>query len=117
MSTYFKGMMAHILDTTIPEGMNILICHYCGNSKCSNPNHLYFGTPKENVADGIRHGTMKSPWENTIIKYGHDKTTELIKHHQLKVCGKDTYYITDGRITKRISKNLEIPQGFRKGRK
>jgi hypothetical protein len=88
MSTYFKGMMAHILDTTIPSGMRILVCHACGNSKCSNPKHLYFGSPKENVADGYKHGTMKNVWENTVAKYGHEKALSMVREHQkIRVSG------------------------------
>lgn len=33
----------------IPEGMNIL--HKCDNHICVNPNHLFVGTQKDNVAD------------------------------------------------------------------
>ena len=33
----------------IPNGM--LICHKCDNKRCVNPNHLYSGTPSDNIND------------------------------------------------------------------
>jgi hypothetical protein len=116
MSTYFKGMMAHILNTTIPSGMKILVCHACGNAKCSNPNHLYFGSPKENVKDGFNHGTMTDAWQAKINKYGRDEALRMMREHQKKVCGKGTVYITDGITTKRIPKSDPIPANWRLGR-
>ena len=34
---------------TIPAGLGVL--HTCNNSLCSNPDHLYAGTPKQNMRD------------------------------------------------------------------
>ena len=34
-----------------------VVRHLCGNSLCVNPHHLTVGTPKENHADSVRHGT------------------------------------------------------------
>lgn len=54
-SREFRGVLSHYLKTTIPKGMKVHLCHACNNSKCSNPNHLYWGTPKENMDDsGVR---------------------------------------------------------------
>lgn len=46
LSSYCKGLVAHLLDTTIPSGHKIHVCHACNNEKCSNPKHLYWGRHK-----------------------------------------------------------------------
>lgn len=55
-SKQFRGLLAHTLQTTIPQGVTIYLCHACGNGRCSNPNHLYWGTPSENNLDQYVHG-------------------------------------------------------------
>lgn len=43
-----------ILVGTIPDGK--LLCHHCDNPRCANPEHLYVGDGKSNVADMFRRG-------------------------------------------------------------
>ncbi|NBR61182.1 MAG: hypothetical protein EBT86_05960 [Actinobacteria bacterium] len=54
-STYSKALLAEHTGTTIPKGYMILVCHACNNAKCSNPKHLYWGTPSENRMDRVRY--------------------------------------------------------------
>jgi hypothetical protein len=46
-----RALLAHTLKTTVPKGMKVHLCHACHNSKCSNSNHLYWGTSSENTRD------------------------------------------------------------------
>ena len=71
-SYYFKGLLAHLLDTTVPTGHKIHLCHACNNGACSNPNHMYWGTAQENRQDQVVNGG-KSIWERTVEKHGLEK--------------------------------------------
>ena len=43
-----------ISNGPIPDGM--VICHKCDNPGCVNPDHLFAGTHKDNIADCISRG-------------------------------------------------------------
>jgi hypothetical protein len=75
-SVMCRGLLAHILDTTIPRGSKIQLCHACHNGKCSNPFHLYWGTARENVLDARRNG-ITTIWEKTVAKYGLEKASKM----------------------------------------
>lgn len=61
----FRGMknkLAHRVsyDTFIgPINKGMFVCHKCDTPACYNPEHLFLGTPKDNVHDGIKKGRIK----------------------------------------------------------
>lgn len=76
-STVHRGVLAEYLGTNLPDKLDL--CHACGNGKCSNPRHLYWGTRKENVEDAKRHGTWKSGWVRLVEKHGEDGARKIRK--------------------------------------
>jgi hypothetical protein len=79
----FRGLLAYILDTTIPWKNGIQLCHACHNGKCSNPYHLYWGTNAENNQDAIANG-KKSIWQCTVEKYGEEAARRMNKQNGIK---------------------------------
>ena len=61
LSFQFRRMKAHRLayeltHGSIPEGE--FICHRCDNPPCILPEHLFAGTPKDNIQDACRKMRM-----------------------------------------------------------
>lgn len=79
-STQLIALVAYHYNTTFPEnGNKLVVCHGCHNSKCSNPNHMYWGTKGDNKLDDYEIGRQKSIYEAMIDKYGVEGTRDLLK--------------------------------------
>ena len=52
-----KAMLEIKLGRPLQSGM--LACHTCDNPPCSNPKHLYEGTPLQNIQDMMERGRRK----------------------------------------------------------
>lgn len=58
-SGMFKGLLAHHLKTMVPHRSSVMLCHACNNGGCSNVDHLYWGTAKDNHIDSVEAGTYR----------------------------------------------------------
>lgn len=55
---YYGHLVSLELDgRKVPKGM--MGCHHCDNPICSNPQHLYVGTQKQNMQDAMRRGRVR----------------------------------------------------------
>ena len=78
-----KVMHAHraafmLFKGAIPAGL--YVCHQCDNQWCVNPEHLWPGTQKENIADCIAKGRKIAPpvtnWQNRTKPHHWQRLTE-----------------------------------------
>jgi hypothetical protein len=60
----------------IPEGM--FVCHKCDNPKCVNPEHLFLGTPDDNMQDKMQKGRH-------ILPLGEDASNAILKEHEARL--------------------------------
>jgi hypothetical protein len=62
----------------IPKGM--FVCHTCDNKRCSNPDHLFLGTCKDNNLDAIKKNILpfgQIGMENHRCKLTDDEVVEI----------------------------------------
>jgi hypothetical protein len=78
-----RALLGMFLNTTC-EGLGMktgYLCHACGNEKCSNPEHLYWGSATDNSIDKFEHNPDlgRKMFNRKIEKYGEDYIKNLCK--------------------------------------
>lgn len=81
---YFKGEFNE----------NLFICHTCDNKKCVAPDHLFVGTPKENMTDMInKKRDIKA--KGSIHYLSKLKEKDILEIRKLRQSGKTYFEISE----------------------
>ncbi len=116
----YKSITAHRGSYIIHVGDvpdNMFVCHTCDNPPCTRPDHLFLGTPGDNVRDMYKKGRHiilrgeKAPWskltEKSVIeikqKIAKDKNLKKLAQ-EYKISLSSIYDIRDERSWKHIKK-------------
>jgi len=100
-SKEFRGLLAHYLDTSVPSGRKVLLCHACHDGGCSNVKHLYWGTHKDNSIDYLENGG-DTFYEKMVKKYGKEEA------HRIRRTGLDKSRGCTAYTQEQITKYREI---------
>ena len=84
-NTELRVLLAHTFKVLFPVNKHTAaVCHACNNTKCSNVEHLYWGSPLDNIQDQKEAGTLTSINERTQKKYGPSVYKEIHKNTSSK---------------------------------
>lgn len=91
----FNGMdnkwdMAHRISYFIHYGeipSNLWVLHHCDNPRCTNPKHLYLGTPKKNSEDREKRERrpLRKGEASHLARLTEEKVRKIKKMLQLKI--------------------------------
>lgn len=63
-----------------PDGAVYYACHKCRNKNCVNPDHLYWGTPKQNVRDAWDDPNRRTEEYRLRAKYAEKLSNEHVRN-------------------------------------
>jgi hypothetical protein len=123
-----RNMRAHrfaLLSKVDPDGetdySSMFACHTCDNTDCVNPDHLYFGTCRENILDMLKRGRGScgekngntSLTDDDVLKirsaYRNSKVTSRQLAKQFNIGKSTVLRIIHGKSWKHINDDFCLP--------
>jgi hypothetical protein len=72
----------------IPDGM--LVCHHCDNPPCVQPDHLFLGTPADNMSDKTAKGRGKGMFRPGVDHPGAKLNPERVREIRRRLASGET---------------------------
>jgi hypothetical protein len=79
---------------------DMCVCHKCDNPRCINPNHLFIGTQKDNMADMIKKGRQSTGKKHGLKMRGANNGSHKLTENEVKSIKYDYPYLTRTEISK-----------------
>ena len=98
-----KNVRAHrfvlsLYDVDIPDGMCAL--HHCDNPSCVNPDHLYVGSPQQNIRDMVKRGRQNKGEGHNLTSFTEDDVRKIRKTEGPHQEVAEMFGVTDATICK-----------------
>jgi hypothetical protein len=99
-----SNFRTHRLSWVIHKGLitsGLHVCHTCDNRICVNPDHLFLGTPADNMADAAQKGRSNHGVKNPFCKLKEKQVLEIFNSKDYNTALSITHGVTEESI-KRI---------------
>jgi len=107
----YKQILAHRISYKLHFGdipKNMLVLHKCDVKVCINPNHLFLGTPLDNMRDKIQKGRARyvTDRDGFVTVYGEKNSNAKLTNEQIREIL--TKYKTGKYLQKELAEEYKI---------
>jgi len=109
-----KDFAVHRLSYQMFKGeipVGLLVCHHCDNRLCVNPEHLFLGTPDDNMQDKVK----KNRQSKLCLKYSKRAKLSVEKVKEIRYLFTKTPHIKVAELSKIYGVSESLLYRVRKG--